>query len=169
MRKSIITALVLMAFTGAGCTTDSTWHFPIQFGDSEERVQAIAGMSEHSPDPTKKIHWYPQSGFTIIYDDYKKVTEIVFPNSNNGSGWNRYEKDIFGSIDTQSTYQDFEKQLGEPYENVHDVEFNDTQYTAKWRTDGFGVEAEFYYEDFTENSVTYKKDALSYLSIKKAL
>ncbi len=168
MTKLIIAASALLALMGAGCTADISWHFPIQFGDLEERVQTIAGVSEYSPDPENKTQWYPQSGFTITYDDYKKVTRISFPNLNNPSDWTRYKQDIFGSINTLSTYQDFQKQLGEPYENIHNEEFDD-HYTAKWHTENFRIEADFIYADYTEDSITYKKDSLNYLSLIRAL
>ena len=68
------------------------WQFPVRIGDDREKVQRIAGIAAPAENGSPSIAWYPDSGFSVFYDDYWKVAQVNFPGTY--TNWHPYEGEI---------------------------------------------------------------------------
>ncbi len=163
---AIIATLIVFSFTiGKFQEKRVTWHFPINLGDNQEYVQEIAGMPDKSSPIS--VQWYSDSGFSIVYDDYQRVTEIHIAGEH--TYWHRYEPGIINSLNSLSTYEDFVSSLGNPDKKEMDSSLSANQYTATWKKENINIEADFWLEDLIENEKIYPKNSLIFLSLKRSL
>ena len=156
-----------------GCTSNKTWDYPVCLGDTKEKVQSKLGkpmepyesLSSHMK--KRNIEGYPDSGVSVEYDDFGRVSEINFVGDYHQAKWRTSKSEILYGITLNMDKDRIYKILGKPNEIEQLITRESREYI--WFMSDLKINIEFWEKDYVENDIKYPKDSIRFLSIKKVI
>ncbi|MEK7748154.1 MAG: hypothetical protein AAB300_03675 [Nitrospirota bacterium] len=155
-----------LCFCLLSCTQNDDWGLPIHLGDSKTHVYSVLGSPSFEVKGNADIHWFQNSGLTLLYDPAGNVSSIVVPGHSNSSGFLTYKEPVIFDLKVTDTIKRFETLLGAPISKEDSI-LDDSLGTFVWRKTPYLIKADFWSKDYSERGTIFKEGTIVSIEISK--
>jgi hypothetical protein len=175
-----------IVFVSAACTSggpdhtaapvETSWQYPLQFGDSRAKAHELLGNATRSTDLLEE---YPMSGVTLWFDREGRVAKFNFqgsggslyagPKSMTGTYWIPTTRPVVFDLTAAANDVEFARVLGAPVSENEAGTAKDREVRRVWRKGGYVIDALFLGADRVGDQATLVKGTLVWFEIARGL
>lgn len=182
----VVMVALSVIFVSSACTSESresaavlvetSWQYPLQFGDSRDKAHELLGNATRTTDLLEE---YPMSGVTLWFDPEGRLAKLNFqgsggslyagPKSMMGTYWIPTNKPVLFGLTPSANEAEFARVLGAPVSENEAGTARDREVRRVWRKGGNVIDALFLGVDRAADQATLLKGTLVWFEITRGL